>query len=135
MIIDGFAPEASIAMCRDESSCLDLSRSATVEKKLATRCFPPLPSHPPQLNFFTGMTKVRIMLIPEHRESLLSCLPVQSRVRTLLDRANQARSSRPLFDDIYELVCDKRDARILLESAKKSCPSAVEIIETAVKRR
>jgi hypothetical protein len=79
------------------------------------------------------MAKVRIMLIPEHRESLLSCLPAQSRLRTLLDRATQARSSSLLFDDSYELVCDKRDARILLESAKKSCPGAVEIIETAIK--
>ena len=52
----------------------------------------------------------------------------------LLDRATHARSSSPLFDEIYELACDKRDARILLENAKKSCPGAVEIIESAVKR-
>jgi hypothetical protein len=79
------------------------------------------------------MAKVRIMLIPEHRESLLSGLPAQSRIRALLDRATQARSSDPLFDDSYELVCEKRDARILLESAKKSCPGAIEIIEAAVR--
>lgn len=81
------------------------------------------------------MMKVRITLIPEHRESLLSSLPVQSRVHTLLDRAAHTRSSGPLFDETYELACDKRDARILLESAKKSCPGAVEIIEAAVKQR
>ena len=81
------------------------------------------------------MAKVRIMLIPEHRESLLSCLSAQSRIRALLDRATLVRSASPLFDDSYELVCDKRDARILLESAKKSCPGAVEIIEAAVKQR
>jgi hypothetical protein len=60
------------------------------------------------------------MLIPEHRESLLSCLSAQSRVRLLLDRATQVRSASPLFDDTYELFCDKRDARILLESAKRA---------------
>jgi hypothetical protein len=80
------------------------------------------------------MAKVRIVLIPEHRESLLSCLSAQSRLRTLLDRATQVRSSSLLFEDNYELVCDKRDARILLENAKKSCPGAVEIIEAAVKQ-
>jgi hypothetical protein len=81
------------------------------------------------------MAKVRIVLIPEHRESLLSYLSAQSRVRSLLDRATPVRSASRLFDDTYELVCDKRDARILLESAKKSCPGAVEIIEAAVKQR
>lgn len=81
------------------------------------------------------MAKVRITLIPEHRESLLSCLSAASRVRTLLDRATQVRSARPMFDDTYELVCDERDARILLENAKKSCPGAVEVIEAAVKQR
>jgi hypothetical protein len=40
-----------------------------------------------------------------------------------------------MFDDTYELVCDERDARILLENAKKSCPGAVEVIEAAVKQR
>jgi hypothetical protein len=81
------------------------------------------------------MAKVRIVLIPEHRESLLSSLSPQSRLRTLLDRATQVRSSSLLFEDNYEVVCDKRDALILLENAKKSCPGAVEIIEAAVKQR
>lgn len=81
------------------------------------------------------MAKVRIMLIPEHRESMLSCLPAHSRVRAILNRATQARSSSPLFEDNYELVCDKRDARILLESAKKSCSGAVAMIEAALEQR
>ena len=81
------------------------------------------------------MAKVRIVLIPEHRESLMSCLSPQSRLRTLLDRATQVRSSSLLFEDNYEVVCDKRDALILLENAKKSCPGAVEIIEAVVKQR
>ena len=81
------------------------------------------------------MAKVRIVLIPEHRESLLSCLSAQPRLRTLLDRTTQVRSSSLLFEDNYELVCDKRDALILLENAKRSCPGAVEIIEAAVKQR
>lgn len=79
------------------------------------------------------MAQVRIMLIPEHRESLLSCLPAHSRVRAILNRATQARSSSPLFEDNYELV--KRDARILLESAKKSCSGAVAMIEAALEQR
>ena len=55
------------------------------------------------------------MLIPEHRESLRSCLSSPLRVRAVLARATPA-PRRALFDD---LVCDKRDARILLGSAKK----------------
>jgi hypothetical protein len=81
------------------------------------------------------VTKVRILLIPEHRESLLAFLPTGSKVWALLRDATEARSSSALFDVNYEVICDPRDAYVLLDSAKKSCPGAVETIEVAIKRR
>jgi hypothetical protein len=81
------------------------------------------------------MPKVRILLIPEHRESLLAFLPTGSKVWRLLRDATEARSSSALFDVNYEVICDPRDAYVLLDSAKKSCPGAVETIEVAIKRR
>ena len=81
------------------------------------------------------MAKVQILLIPEHRESLLACLPAGSRVWALLHGATEARSSGALFDVNYEIVCDRRDAYILLDHAKKSCPGAVERIEAGIKQR
>jgi hypothetical protein len=79
------------------------------------------------------MAKVRILLIPEHRNALLASLPPGRRVRALLNRATQTHVGEGLFADKYELICSLRDARILLETAKKSSPGAVESIETALK--
>ena len=81
------------------------------------------------------MAKVRILLIPEHRESLLDCLPAGSKVWALLRDATEARSSSALFDVNYEVICDHRDAYVLLDSAKKSCPGAIERIEAGIKQR
>ena len=81
------------------------------------------------------MAKVRILLIPEHRESLLAILPTGSKVWALLRNAAEARSPGALFDVNYEVICDHRDARVLLDSAKKSCPGAVERIEAGIKQR
>ena len=81
------------------------------------------------------MAKVRILLIPEHRESLLAYLPAGSKAWALLRDATEARSSSALFDVNYEVICDRRDAYVLLDSAKKSCPGAVERIEAGIKQR
>ena len=81
------------------------------------------------------MAKVRVLLIPEHRESLLALLPAGSKVWALLRDATEARSSSALFDVNYEVICDHRDAYVLLDSAKKSCPGAVERIEAGIKQR
>jgi len=81
------------------------------------------------------VAKVRILLIPEHRESLLAYLPAGSKVSALLRDAAEARSSSALFDVNYEVICDHRDARLLLDSAKKCCPGAIERIEAGMKQR
>ena len=81
------------------------------------------------------MAKVRILLIPEHRESLLASLPAGSRLFALLRDAVEARSSSALFDVNYEIICDHRDAHVLLDKAKKSCPGAIERIEAGIKQR
>jgi hypothetical protein len=94
--------------------------------------FRPLSSVGSDLSF-DWMAKVRILLIPEHRESLLTCLPAGSRVWALLQRAAEARSSGALFDVNYEIVCSQRDAYILLDNARKTCPGAVERIEAGIK--
>jgi hypothetical protein len=82
------------------------------------------------LTFFALWAKERIMLIPEHRESLRSCLSSPLRVRAVLARATPA-PRRALFDDNYDLVCDKRDARILLGSAKKELSRRARDNQTA----
>jgi hypothetical protein len=78
------------------------------------------------------MARVRILLIPEHRNSLLASLPAGSNPWRLLDGAIEARFSSALFDDNYEIVCDERDACVLLHTAQENCPSAVETIEAAI---
>ena len=81
------------------------------------------------------MAKVRILLIPEHRESLLACLPAGSKLCELLRNAVEARSSSALFDLNYEINCDPKDASALLDNAKMICPGAVERIEAGMKQR
>jgi hypothetical protein len=80
------------------------------------------------------MAQVRIILIPEHRESLLACLPAGSKLWAILRDATEARSSSTFFDDNYEILCDQNDANVLLNTAKKSCPGAVGTIEDGLRQ-
>lgn len=81
------------------------------------------------------MAQIRIILIPEHRESLLACLPAGSKLSAILRDAAETRSSSTFFDDNYEILCDQDDASVLLNTAKKSCPGAVERIEDGLRQR
>ena len=81
------------------------------------------------------MAQIRIILIPEHRESLLACLPAGSKLSVILQDATETRSSSTFFDDNYEILCDQDDAYVLLNTAKKSCPGAVERIEDGLGRQ
>ena len=81
------------------------------------------------------MAQIRIILIPEHRESLLACLPAGSKLSGILRDATETQSSSTFFDDNYEILCDQDDAYVLLNTAKKSCPGAVERIEDGLGRQ
>jgi hypothetical protein len=80
------------------------------------------------------MAQIRIILIPEHRESLLACLPAGSKLSAILRDATETRSSSTFFDDNSEILCDQDDAYVLLHTAKISCPGAVERIEDGLKQ-
>jgi hypothetical protein len=81
------------------------------------------------------MAEIRIILIPEHRDSLLACVPGGSKLSAVLRDARETRSSSTFFDDNYEIHCDQHDAYVLLNAAKKSCPGAVERIEDGLSQR
>jgi hypothetical protein len=81
------------------------------------------------------MAQIRILLIPEHREYLLACLPAGLKISAILRDAAEARSLGAFFDDNYEILCDEEDAYVLLDAAKKSCLGAVERIEDGLKQK
>ena len=112
----------------------EVAETEEAAPKNKQRCAGPLSSLWSDLSF-TEMAKVRILVIPEHRESLLANLPPESRIWGLVHRASELRSPGALFDVNYEILCGQRDAHILLDTAKKSCPGAVERIEAGIKQR
>jgi hypothetical protein len=66
------------------------------------------------------MAQIRILLIPEHREYLLACLPAGSEISAISRDAAEARSSGAFFDDNYEILCDEEDAYVLVNTRRKA---------------
>jgi hypothetical protein len=77
--------------------------------------------------------EISIKVSPEDYEKLRAGIPHHSPAREAIDKATwiEHALSGVLFEG-YDILCDDEQARVLLATAKRCCPTAVHDIEKAI---
>lgn len=74
---------------------------------------------------------IELLLNRESYDCLTNIVHVNSAIYDALK--NSVKIDESAVPEVFIISCDEEQAQLLLENAKKHCPSAVLLIETALK--
>lgn len=77
--------------------------------------------------------EISIKVSPENYEKLRSGVSHESRAREAIDKATWIEHALGGVEfEGYDILCDEEQARMLLATAKRCCPTAILDIEKAI---
>jgi hypothetical protein len=81
-----------------------------------------------------NQAEIFIKVAPRHYERLRSRISDNSLAREPIERARRIdHSGEGMLLETYNISCDEKQARIILETAEEYCPEIAEDIEKAIK--